>query len=406
MIMMGLKLRGDVPFREVYIHALVRDAEGQKMSKSKGNVIDPLDVMERYGTDAFRFTLAALAAMGRDIKLSEQRITGYQAFVNKLWNATRFVLMNVGDGRGERGAPALRSVKKEDLNLADRWILSRLASTVREARDAIAGYRFSEMANQLYQFTWHEFCDWYIEMSKLSLSGTLGDDPRKTRRILTAVLDHVVRLLHPVMPFVTEEIWQALMSEGGERASGASAGSPSIMVQPYPQPEPGWMDPEAEEKVGFLTEVIHALRNLRAEMNCPPARTVDVALAGPEESLAVLRGLEPYLAALARVGSIDYLRRGERPRGAATAVVGGTEIYLLLGDWIDLQSEEARLLKEVDKAAADLERAQKKLSNPDFLAKAREEVVETERRKAADFEEKIQTLRRSLERIRQIRAGR
>ena len=187
MIMMGLKFMDDVPFREVYIHALVRDEEGQKMSKSKGNVIDPLDVMHEYGTDAFRFTLTAMAAMGRDIKLAEDRIAGYQNFVNKLWNAARFVLMNLSDDDSTPGFEP-SALEMNEFNFAQRWIRSRLASTITEARKAIEAYRFNDYANVLYQFTWHEFCDWYIEMSKLSLSGKLGDDPKKSKQLLLEVL--------------------------------------------------------------------------------------------------------------------------------------------------------------------------------------------------------------------------
>ncbi len=390
MIMMGLKFMDDVPFRDVYIHALVRDQEGQKMSKSKGNVIDPLEVMGRYGTDAFRFTLASLATMGRDIKLSEERISGYQNFVNKLWNAARFVLMNLGEEvRFHR--PSLDSLRREKLNLADQWILSRLVSTMDEARKAVDSYRFNEFARHLYQFTWHEFCDWYIEMSKLSLNGTLGDDPQKTRKVLAAVLERILLLLHPLMPFVTEEIWQVLM-EGEE----------SIMLRSYPRPEADWIQPEIEEKMGFLTEVTRAIRNLRSEMNWPPSKEVKVVLCGPEVRLTFLGSQEPYLRALARVGSVEYLTKGERPKGAATAVVGETEVYLPLDEKTDLQEEKARLMKEVSKVEEELARVRKKLGNNDFLSKAKEEVIQKEREKAEQFGEKIRTLHRSLERILEI----
>ncbi len=393
MIMTGLKLMGDVPFRDVYIHALVRDQEGQKMSKSKGNVIDPLAVMERYGTDAFRFTLASLAAMGRDIKLAEERISGYQNFVNKLWNATRFVLMNLSDSVRSKGF-SLDSLRAGELNLADQWILSRLHSTIREARSAIDSYRFNEYAHALYQFTWHEFCDWYIEMSKLSLNGSVGDSAQKTQKVLAGLLEQILLLLHPLMPFVTEEIWQVLREREG-----------SIMAQPYPRLNADWLRPEAEEKMRFLTEVIRAIRNLRSEMNCAPAKEVKVILFGPEQSLALLSSHEKYLRALARAGTVEYLTKGERPKGAATAVIQGTEVYLPLDNMIDLQEEQSRLKKEVDKVAEELARIQKKLGNHDFLAKAKEEVVQREREKAAHFEEKSRTLQRSLQRIVEARQG-
>jgi len=304
MIMMGLKFMDDVPFRDVYIHALVRDEQGQKMSKSRGNVVDPLDIMSEYGTDAFRFTLAAMAAMGRDIRLAEDRIAGYQNFVNKLWNAARFVLMNLGeDGTVQRHVAA--ALSDAGLNFADRWIRSRLASTIAEARAAVESYRFNDYANILYQFTWHEFCDWYIEMSKLSLNGTLGDEPKKSRQFLVELLEQILLLLHPLMPFVTEEIWQVL----GEQRK-------SIMLEPYPRAEATWVDEDVASQMDFLMGTIRAIRNLRTEMNCPPGKEVKVVFHGPAEDLSFLRAQEPYLRSLARVGATDYVTSGDRPKGA------------------------------------------------------------------------------------------
>ncbi len=403
MIMMGLKFMADVPFRHVYIHALVRDQEGQKMSKSKGNVIDPLEVMERYGTDAFRFTLAALAAMGRDIKLAEERIVGYQNFVNKLWNAARFVLMNLSPGqRSEQNLAD--SLRGNELNLPDQWILSRLATTVGNAREAIDSYRFNEFAHHLYQFTWHEFCDWYIEMSKLSLNGTIKDDPLKTQRVLATVLENILLLLHPLIPFVTEEIWQVLRERlgPGKQVMPGGIEDSTIMLQPYPRPRPEWMQPEADERIGFLMEVTRAIRNLRAEMNCAPSKEVKVILFGGEQNLAFLRSQEPYLRALARASSVDYLTKGERPRGAATAVVGETEIYLPLGEMINLEEEKTRLSRELSRAEEELARVQRKLGNGEFVAKAKEEVVRREKEKAEEFEDKIRTLNLSLGRLREV----
>jgi valyl-tRNA synthetase len=398
MIMMGLKFMGDVPFRDVYIHALVRDQEGQKMSKSKGNVIDPLDVINRYGTDAFRFTLAALAAMGRDVKLSEERISGYQNFVNKLWNASRFVLMNIKEDI-DAGAATIDAVSQiEGLNLADRWILSRLARTTEEARKAVESYRFNEIAHHLYQFTWHEFCDWYIEMSKLSLNGSLGDDPRKTQRVLLAVLKQLLLLLHPVVPFVTEEIWQACR----EGAQPAAQQPWSIMVQDYPRPRSQSIEPQVEERVTFLIDVIRSIRNLRTEMNFPPSKEVAIAFRGAAENLAFLKSQELYLRALARLNSVEYLIAGEAPKTGVTATVGTTEIHLPVADVVDLGGETARLSKEIEKLASEIERTQKKLGNPEFLAKAKEEVIRKERDKSVELEEKTRALRRSLETMRQL----
>ena len=394
MIMMGLKFMGDVPFRDVYIHALVRDEQGQKMSKSKGNVIDPLDVMSQYGTDAFRFTLAAMAAMGRDIKLAEDRIAGYQNFVNKLWNAARFVQMNLGAADGANGNSS-GVIDDRDLGFAERWIRSRLAFAIAEARNAIDNYRFNDYANVLYQFTWHEFCDWYIEMSKLALNSADANVAARSRKLLRELLDQILLLLHPVMPFVTEEIWQVL---GDNRTS--------VMVQPYPVAQPGWIDEETEKQMTFLTEVIRAIRNLRTEMNCPPGKEVRVVFCGADADLAFLREQEAYLRSLARVGVSEFRQAGDRPKGAATAVIGAMEIYLPLDDLVNLDEERARLAKEVGKVEDELARVQKKLANGDFLAKAKTEVVHKEREKATQFEEKIRTLRSSLEKIQEIQAGR
>jgi valyl-tRNA synthetase len=282
-----------------------------------------------------------------------------------------------------------------DLELADRWIRSRLAATIVEARKAIEAYRFNDYANLLYQFTWHEFCDWYIEMSKLTLNGTVGDDPEKSRKLLLALLDQILLLLHPLMPFVTEEIWQVLAD-----------GRKSIMVQPYPTAPSSWIDEETERQMEFLMGVVRAIRNLRTEMNCPPGKEVKVIFCGRNPELSFLRDQRPYLRALARVGSAEFLNSGERPRGAATAVVGATEIYLPLDDLVNLDEEQARLAKEVGKVEEELSRVQKKLGNGEFLAKAKEEIIVKEREKASQFEEKIRTLRSSLEKIREIQAGR
>jgi valyl-tRNA synthetase len=394
MIMMGLKFMGDVPFRDVYIHALVRDEQGQKMSKSKGNVIDPLDIMNQYGTDAFRFTLAAMAAMGRDIRLAEERIAGYQNFVNKLWNAARFVQLNLADAN-RVDEVASRLISGQKFNFADRWIRARLAATIAEAREAIDAYRFNDYANILYQFTWHEFCDWYIEMSKLALNGSDAIQAAQSRKLLRDLLEQILLLLHPIMPFVTEEIWQAL----GESR-------PSIMVQPYPRVDPAWADDAVEKQMEFLMGVVRAIRNLRSEMNCPPGKQVKTIFRGSEQELALLRAQEPYLRSLARVVSAEYSSGDDRPEDVATAVVGTTEISLPLGDLVNLEEERVRLTKEIRKFEEEFARVQKKLTNGDFISKAKEEVVQKEREKAGQVEEKIRTLNLSLARIEESRTER
>jgi valyl-tRNA synthetase len=393
MIMMGLKFMDDVPFRDVYIHALVRDEQGQKMSKSKGNVIDPLDVMSEYGTDAFRFTLAAMAAMGRDIKLAQDRIAGYQNFVNKLWNAARFVLMHVPRGAAEFAgeAPALNA---ENLSFAERWIRSRLAVTIREARAAVEAYRFNDFANTLYQFTWHEFCDWYIEMIKPALNAG-GADSVRSRQFLVELLQQILLLLHPIMPFVTEEIWQALDGK-----------SKTIMLETYPRGADSWSDPAAESEMGFLMDAVRAVRNLRTELNCPPGKEVKVLFYGQERDLASLQRHQLFLRLLARVGTAEYFQNGDRPKGAAAAMAGTTEIYLPLDDAINLDEEHRRLRKEAGKVSEELARVQKKLGNGDFLSKAKAEVVQKERDKAQQYEDKLRALNSSLARIEELRAGR
>ena len=395
MMMMGLRFMEQEPFRDVYIHALVRDQDGQKMSKSKGNVIDPLIMVNRYGADPFRFTLVAMTAMGRDVKLAEERIAGYQHFVNKLWNAARFVLMNLDDEvLRERPRPA-EDLLGESPDLADRWILSRLKAAVERSREAIAAYRFNDFAHHLYQFTWHEFCDWYIEMSKLRLG---GGDAVAAQRVLHAVLRNILLLLHPLTPFVTEELWQAVTARDAESPPGDD-----IMVQPYPAAADFPADPEAEEVVGFLSGLIRAVRNLRTEMNVPLSRKVRVVLFDTDERLSLVRGHEALVCALARAESLEYRSRGVRPEKVATAMVDTTEVYVPLDGAVDLQEESDRLHRSLGKLEAERERVRKKLGNEDFVAKARAEVVERERERAQELEEQIDALNRSLGRIREIR---
>jgi valyl-tRNA synthetase len=333
--------------------------------------------------------------MGRDIKLAEERISGYQNFVNKLWNASRFVLMNLAQSHEPQRASDQRALDSAELGLADRWIRSRLASAVREARAAIDGYRFNDYANVLYQFTWHEFCDWYIEMSKLSLNATGGGDPERSRRILVEVLEQILLLLHPIMPFVTEEIWQVLGN-----------GRETIMLRKYPAVEPNWIDAETERQMDYLMGVVRAIRNLRTELNCPPAKEIKVIFHGSDGDLAFLRAHMAYLSALARVGSAQYASSGDRPKGAATAVVGSTEIYIPIDDLLDLDEERARLTREIGKVTDEITRTQKKLANPDFVSKAKPEIIQKERAKAIQHQEKLRTLKASVEQIQEIQAGR
>jgi valyl-tRNA synthetase len=397
MMMLGLKCMNDVPFRHVYIHALVRDEQGQKMSKSRGNIIDPLEVMDTYGTDALRFTLAALSAMGRDIRLSAERITGYRNFANKVWNAARFVLLNQGtEGRDSLAQDSGQKTgfRQAGLALADRWIVSRLHHTIRDVREALDEYRFNEVAALLYHFTWHEFCDWYVELSKIALERGTPAEQEQTRTVLTMVLDSVLRLLHPLMPFITEEIWHALHADRGED---------SIMVQPYPVFDAAAVDDEAEQHLGLLMDVIRAVRNIRSEMNLPPGRELTAIVIPKTETVETrLRSHELYVCRLARLGEIRYQADGERPRGAALAVVEGAEIYVPLAGLVNLQEESKRLEREIGKVVRDLASVQRKLADTQFIERAPEEVVEKERERVVQLEEKRVSLEKSLERLHQI----
>jgi valyl-tRNA synthetase len=369
----------------VYIHALVRDAEGQKMSKSRGNVIDPLEVLEKYGTDSFRFTLAAFAAQGRDIRLSEERIAGYRNFTNKIWNASRFALGNLQGF--DPGSPPGEGI----LSLADRWILSRLNRTIAELRRGLDSYKFNEAASALYQFLWHEFCDWYVELIKPDLYQEKDPGRRWTAQsVLARVMDASLRLLHPFMPFITEEIWQNLPGNAG-----------SIMVAEFPRVKESEIHPQAEFRMDLIREVVGAIRNLRSEMDVGPAKRVEVILYSPkEEVLNLLQENRGYVEGLARVERMTFQSRGEKPKRSAMAVVGEVEVFLPLKGLIDLEDEEKRLQKEFTKVAVELNRTNQKLQNQEFLKRARPEAVSKEREKARALTEREAKLKEALERVR------
>ena len=384
MMMMGLKFMGDVPFRDVYIHALVRDAEGQKMSKSRGNVIDPLLVIEKFGTDAFRFTLAAFAAQGRDVRLSEERLAGYRNFANKIWNASRFTLGNL------QGYDPHRPAGKVEPTLADRWILSRANQAIFQVRQGLDSYKFNEAASAVYQFLWHEFCDWYIELIKPVLYQ--DEDPAQkwvAQNTLARVLDTSLRLLHPFMPFITEEIWQVLPGNQG-----------SIMVAEFPRVQEGELQPEAEADMGLIMGVIGAIRNLRSELNVPPSKQVEAVLHSQNpEALKTVEQNRIYVASLARAEKMIFQTGGQKPKASATAVAGDLEIYLPLKGLINLDDEEKRIQKEIAKIAGELSRINLKLQNEEFLRKARVEAVDKEKEKAKTLAEKQAKFKEGLERV-------
>ena len=384
MMMMGIHFMGDVPFRHVYIHALVRDAEGRKMSKSKGNVIDPLDVMSKFGTDAFRFTLAALAAQGRDIKLSEEKIMGYRHFVNKLWNASRFVLMNLkNETEFEDFA---HRIDRKDLGMEDKWIITRLSKVVKSVSEAIENYRFNEAAGTCYQFVWHEFCDWYVEMSKLYLYSNNKNKRKSTLTVLLNVLSTVLRLLHPFMPFVTEEIWQKLPGK-----------KKSIMVSRFPEPEEFFEDKEALEKIGLVMSVITAIRNVRGELRVPPSKRINVVIDAPEQKATLLKEYVHHVKELAKVDEIHIGHNIEKPDSSATSIVEDVSIYVLLKGLVNIEEEKKRIIKEMKKTQKEIEMFKKKLENKNFVEKAPSHVVEEVREKLNMASEKFSKLKQSLE---------
>ncbi len=385
MMMMGIHIMGEVPFRVVYLHPMVRDEKGQKMSKTKGNVIDPLVMTEQYGADALRFTLAALTAQGRDIRLAKERIEGYRAFANKLWNATRFALMNLEGFRADAAAGvAPRSA-------ADRWILARTRRAVNETVAALEAFRFNEAAGTVYQFVWHELCDWYIELAKEALNGGDAGKKRATQETLVSVLETALRLLHPFMPFVTEELWHVLRA----RVS-ASAWPDSILAARYP--EPGPVDEEAERRFGPIIGIVDAIRNIRGEMNVPfkvVLRDVEIGSLS-SDAAATIKEEIGRIHRLANVDCAHVHADGSAPaRRSASAVAVGTgfEVRVGLAGAIDLAAESARIAKESAKLDQELGAVERKLENPSFVQKAPPEVVEKDRGRANELREK----RRKLE---------
>jgi valyl-tRNA synthetase len=406
MMMLGLHFMGDVPFRTVYLHAMVRDEKGEKMSKTKGNVIDPLDIvlgapadklapalknkfpqgMPAFGADALRFTLASLTQQGRDIKLSMDRLAGYKAFSNKLWNASRFALMNMGDFRLEE-----RPLDRSRLTLADRWILSRLQRATTEARAALEAYGFAEAASTLYQFLWAEFCDWYIELAKSALYGEDAAAKDSTRAVLVYSLDRILRLLHPFMPFITEEIWQKLPM---------NRPTDSIMIAPYPEPDTALMDEAAETEMAPVIAAIEGLRTIRGESNLPPATKVKAVVQSADaRTRELLERWRGYLMPLAGLSEVQVGAPGAKPPQAAAFVGSNLEIYVPLAGLVDLDAERERLKKEIARAEQEMAGVLRKLDNPNFVAKAPPDVVEKDRARVEELKERKAKLQDHLQRI-------
>jgi valyl-tRNA synthetase len=379
MAMLGIKFMGDVPFRHVYIHALIRDAEGQKMSKSKGNVVDPLSVMDRYGTDAFRFTLAALAAQGRDIRLAEERIEGYRNFANKIWNAARLVLTNL-----EGYDPAL--ARRGTPSVADRWIKSRLTEATAQVRKAIDSYRFNDAASAVYQFLWHEYCDWYLEIAKRSLYQPESPEAKAvTQRTLVETLEATLRLLHPFMPFISEELWQRLPHRGE-----------SIMIAPFPKAGRTGRDPEAERLMAPVLDFVSAIRTVRSESRISPAveLAVTVKPAGPEVAAALEKSVG-VIGSLARA-VVTVTTEAARPASSAVAATASGDVFVRLEGVVDFEAEKQRLRKEIERARKEIAFLEGKLGRPEFVERAPAEVVERERERLTEQRQTEQKLSTSL----------
>jgi valyl-tRNA synthetase len=380
MQMMGHYFMKDVPFRHVYIHALVRDEKGQKMSKSKGNVIDPLDLIGQYGTDALRFTLIAMAAQGRDIKMSEQRVAGYRNFCTKLWNAARFCQMNECvpvDGFDPAGV-------KLTLN---RWIAGKVADCAKAVAEAIVAYRFNDAAQAAYGFVWNTFCDWYLEMAKPLFQGEDEAAKAETRAMAAWVLDSILHILHPMMPYITEELWEKIAPR--ERM---------LVEEDWPELS-GLSTPDAAVEMDWVVSLVTAVRSVRAEMNVPPGAKIPLKLRGANaETLARLKTHEPLILTLARLESVEPTE-GEPGKGSAQVVLGETTLVLPLEGVIDLDQERQRLEKELKRLDDEVSRIDKKLSNQGFLAKAPEEVVEEQKERRADYEGQRDKVREALTRV-------
>jgi valyl-tRNA synthetase len=382
MMMMGLHFMDEEPFHTVYVHALVRDKNGAKMSKSKGNVIDPLDLIDEYGADALRFTLAIMAAQGRDVKLDPARIAGYRNFGTKLWNATRFGEMN-----GVAGNPDFRP---QDAKLTiNRWILTELTRTTAAVTDGITGYRFNDASATAYRFVWNLFCDWYVELLKPVFNGEDEAAKAESRACMAYVLDEIYKLLHPIMPFMTEELWA--QTAGAER---------DTLLCHAAWPTPDFEDAEAAAEINWLVDLVSGIRSVRSEMNVPPAAIAPLVMVGANATTRerVARH-DPAIRRLARIGEVGF--DATAPKGAAQIVIGEATACLPLGDLIDLKAEEARLSKELAKNADEIARIEKKLANPNFVAKAAPDVVDAEREKQAELVEAKARLETALARVRE-----
>ena len=379
-----------IPFTDVYFTSIIRDAEGRKMSKSLGNSPDPLDVIDQYGADALRFTIAYLSPLGQDVLFSNDKCEIGRNFANKIWNAGRFLLMNKTELFGTTEAD-LSSLPDTQLDLADRWILSRLHHSIEHFNSTLTEFHLNESSKVLYDFIWHDFCDWYVELVKTRL---YGDEPTETKKIVLAralwVFDEALRLLHPVMPFVTEELWQHLTERNGQ----------SLMRASFPTVDTRWIDQKTENEMAFVQNVINAVRNIRGENNIAPSKEIKIQIRLAEgTSEQIFQTYDKYLRKLARVAGIEILAPGAKPKLASSAVVDGSEIFVPLEGLIDLEAERGRLEKEIARLQQAVDGTERKLANASFVDRAPKEVVDKEREKLASFKMTIEKLRTNVEHL-------
>lgn len=389
MVMMGLKFMNDVPFRDVYIHGTILDEQGRKMSKSSGNGIDPIDIINQYGADAMRFSLVVLSTEGQDLKLSISKFEMGRNFCNKLWNATRFVMMNLGPDQG-KSRP-----NEKDFSLADKWILSSMQKTINYVIEELENFRFSNAAQELYRFTWNDFCDWYLEAAKLHLTDKA--DPTSssaTKYTLKHVLSQTLKLLHPFLPFITEEIWSHLHESGKP-----------IIISEYPKKAASPFDADATSFEWYVKEAVEAIRNIRGESNVPPAKRISNTLASVSNLDQIPAITASYIEHLARVTKHTYFADGAEPKEtekAATSVTIHQKIYVPMAGLIDIEAETARLTKEISRVENDITSVERKLSNESFVKNAPSDIVDKEKQRLTGNREKLATLKEALQKVKAL----